>query len=191
MKDYAKKNFKQAKAQKANAPSSAKTFDKKRFWTVWGSALFVIILALVAAQLFYRHYQSTQQIATKKSKAVVVSNTITQPKQIASKPKFDFYEVLPKQTVTAPQNNNTAAQIQPKKYQYMLQVASYRGKSQAKAMQARLLLLGLTPMIKSTSSGWYRVDLGPYLSRRKAAVIMHKIQKASISGSMIRAIPKS
>ena len=191
MKDYAKKTFKPSNTPKSNTPARSKPMDKKRFWRIWGGSLFVVIAALIAAQLFYRHHEASQKSEPTK----VVTKKVVTAKPIAIKPKFDFYEVLPKQTVqTTPQPAKTATAAtpaQPKKYKYMLQVASYRSQSQAKAMQARLLLLGLTPVVKSTPSGWYRVDLGPFNSKRLADVAKHKVQKASISGSMIRAVPNS
>lgn len=190
MKDYAKKTFKPSNTPKSNTAARRKPLDKKRFWRIWGGSLLLVIAALIVAQLFYRHHEATQKSEPTK----VVTKKVVTAKPIAIKPKFDFYEVLPKQTVQttpAKQITTATAPVQPKKHKYMLQVASYRSQSQAKAMQARLLLLGLTPVVKSTSSGWYRVDLGPFSSKRLADVAKHKVQKASISGSMIRAIPAS
>lgn len=194
MRDYAKKSFRQRPAQAASK-TSAKPFDKKRFWMVWGISLGVILIALVAAQVFYRQYQVHHPVAQKAPAKPVTAKPA--PKAVVQKPQFDFYDVLPKTTITAasaPAPSDTASapeQTAQKQYQFMLQVASYKNKQQAKAMQARLLLMGFKPKIDSTSSGWYRVDVGPFPSRRGASTVMHKIQKANINGSMIRPIPLS
>ena len=62
---------------------------------------------------------------------------------------------------------------------FMLQVASYKDQADAENA-AKLLLIGLTPKVDKTNSGWYRVDLGPYTSVRAADVVRHKIQKQKL-----------
>ena len=71
----------------------------------------------------------------------------------------------------------------------MLQVASYRDQKDDKAMKARLLLLGLNPSIDQVGAEgniWYRMDLGPYPSVRKADVVRHTLQNGGVNDAVIR-----
>lgn len=214
MKDYANKNYNQKKRvnrSKSRAKTKSNAGENKQFWRYWAIGLVIVIAALVGAQVFYKHYMKEQTLAANKAKmkAMIaaestnktapiahISSTHTKAKALPEKPKFDFYTVLPKSgttqtasTTTAPATKTVTVSRQPKSF--MLQVASYRNNKDAKSMQARLLLLGLSPIVKKTGSGWYRVDLGPYNSVRSADVVRHKIQKAGINGSMTRQVALS
>ncbi len=105
-----------------------------------------------------------------------------------SKPKFDFYNLLPDQEVlipdeeverqvkkspprppvktpekklkpAAPSQSRTAGK------RYMVQVSSFRSRKEAESLKAKLALLGLRAQVSSASikgGTWYRVQLGPY-----------------------------
>ena len=90
------------------------------------------------------------------------------------KPRFDFYTLLPKQTIDmeeAPEPVEPAADVskpptpstapQP----FFLQAGSFRQQADAERRRAELLLLGLTPKLEETSNDsgrWFRVYLGPF-----------------------------
>jgi cell division protein FtsN len=92
------------------------------------------------------------------------------------KPRFDFYTLLPEQTidvedvpatvdpapdVSKPPTTPAAAES------YVLQAGSFRQREDAERRRAELLLLGLEPTIEATDSDngrWFRVYLGPYAS---------------------------
>lgn len=101
-------------------------------------------------------------------------------------PKFSFYENLSTRHVDSEVKPEKAKQYE---YTYMLQVGSYRSKDGADAVRARLLLLGLKPKVTKHGS-WYRIDVGPVHSKRKGDVLKHKLEKAGISGSMLRQVSK-
>lgn len=115
-------------------------------------------------------------------------------KTVAAKPKpaepqFDFYSILPNRKVDS--GAKPGDQQAESNKQFMLQVASYRDQKDAKAMKARLLLLGLKPSIDQVGAEgniWYRVDLGPYPSVRKADVVRHTLQNGGVNGAMIRQV---
>lgn len=216
MKDYAKKSYKNSagktpkRTPRTRAQSKAKQDNNKQFWRYWAFGLVIVIAGLIAAQMFYNHHMKQEQqlasttnktptLTAKNAKAILNGapiTSITQKDQpasktkkappVAQKPQFDFYNVLPKSTPTTTASTTPTTDNSNK--QFMLQVASYRKKSDAQSMQARLLLLGLQPIVKATSSGWYRVDIGPYPSKRAVDVVRHKVQKAGINGSMTRQI---
>jgi len=90
----------------------------------------------------------------------------------APKPRYDFYTLLPEQTidvdvdpaeVTAP-----AESPQASREVYVLQAGSFRQREDADRRRAELILLGLQPDIQETSGDngrWFRVYLGPFGSR--------------------------
>ncbi len=90
--------------------------------------------------------------------------------QTPPKPRFDFYKMLPEQTIE--EEVEPAEVARPRSAEpaeiYLLQAGSFRQRQDADARRAELLLLGLEPRIEEASGDngrWYRVFLGPYESR--------------------------
>ncbi len=105
-----------------------------------------------------------------------------------SRPKFDFYNLLPDQEVLIPDEEverqvskspppppvktpekqvTPAAPSQPRTTgkRYMVQVSSFRSRKEAESLKAKLALLGLRAQVSSANikgGTWYRVQLGPY-----------------------------
>ena len=95
------------------------------------------------------------------------------PGQSAPKPRFDFYTMLPEQTIEedSPQAEPAAQRTasKPNEY-YLLQAGSFRQREDADRRRAELLLLGLEPRVeesKGDNGRWFRVFLGPFESRSK------------------------
>ncbi len=85
------------------------------------------------------------------------------------KPRFDFYTMLPEQTIDGPVEPAEVAKPPPGAAQvtYLLQAGSFRQRDDADRRRAELLLLGLEPRIEETNSDngrWFRVYLGPFNS---------------------------
>jgi cell division protein FtsN len=103
------------------------------------------------------------------------------PAAAIPKPRFDFYTLLPKQTIDVeeePEPVEPAADVskpptpsaapQP----FFLQAGSFRQQADAERRRAELLLLGLTPKLEETSNDsgrWFRVYLGPFDSHDSVA----------------------
>jgi hypothetical protein len=97
--------------------------------------------------------------------------------EAAPKPRFDFYTLLPEQTIDVelapdesprPRTGTTGEGSE----QYLLQAGSFRQREDADRRRAELLLLGLEPRVEEATGDngrWYRVYLGPYDSRAKMA----------------------
>ncbi len=97
------------------------------------------------------------------------------------KPRFDFYTLLPQQTIDVkeePEPVEPAAVVskaptpsaapQP----YFLQAGSFRQQDDAERRRAEMLLLGLDPQLEETSNDsgrWFRVYLGPFDSHDSVA----------------------
>jgi len=89
-----------------------------------------------------------------------------------TKPRFDFYRILPGQeeTVTEQQMKQAAQAAAkagaPSKDMYFLQAGAFQNPADADNLKARLALLGLEASVEPTNlpdkGVWYRVRLGPY-----------------------------
>jgi cell division septation protein DedD len=92
------------------------------------------------------------------------------------KPRFDFYTLLPKQTLdeakkpdavepAADVSKPPAASSAPEPY--LLQAGAFRQRDDAERRRAELVLLGLTPKLEefsNTNGRWFRVYVGPFES---------------------------
>jgi cell division protein FtsN len=93
-------------------------------------------------------------------------------KPAETKPKFDFYNVLPEMEVVIPDAQVRAAAKAPAPVapaepgaRFWLQAASFRDTRQAEELKAKLALLGLRAQVAEVTingSAWYRVRVGPY-----------------------------
>ena len=85
------------------------------------------------------------------------------------KPRFDFYTMLPQQTIDGPVEpaEVTSPPSGSAGESYLLQAGSFRQREDADRRRAELLLLGLDPKVEETNSDngrWFRVYLGPFSS---------------------------
>ena len=88
------------------------------------------------------------------------------------KPRFDFYTLLPEQTMAVePEQVKTAVAHSAKPTEvFLLQAGAFKQREDAENRRAQLLLLNLEPKIEETNGDhgrWYRVTLGPFPSRSK------------------------
>jgi cell division protein FtsN len=97
-----------------------------------------------------------------------------------SKPKYDFYTILPKYEVAVPEEEQptTAGKKTPPPQaaldnpgDYFLQVGSFRHESDADSLKAQLALLGIVSTLETvTVNGdetWHRVKVGPFPNRQR------------------------
>mgnify|MGYP001828768589 CR=1 FL=1 len=90
------------------------------------------------------------------------------------KPRFDFYTMLPLQTIDGPFEPADVAEPPggAKPDVYLLQAGSFRQREDADRRRAELLLLGLEPRVEETTGDngrWFRVYLGPFEARSEVA----------------------
>lgn len=105
-------------------------------------------------------------------------------------PRFDFYTVLPSQTLdltsdVEPPDINGSGQGDL----YVLQAGSFRARNDADRRRGELVLLGLDPTIEQTegdNGAWYRVYLGPFKSRSKMAQARSITAQQSIDTLLLR-----
>jgi len=114
------------------------------------------------------------------------------------KPRFEFYTMLPKQTMEIEEDVETvepatdvskpptpSAAPQP----YFLQAGSFRQQDDAERRRAELLLLGLSPKVEestSDSGNWFRVSLGPYESQDAVAKARSLLANQNIESVLMK-----
>ncbi|MCB1690931.1 MAG: SPOR domain-containing protein [Halioglobus sp.] len=114
------------------------------------------------------------------------------------KPRFEFYTLLPEQTLEVDEEVETvepAADVskpptatatpQP----YFLQAGSFRQKEDAERRRAELLLLGLTPQIEEStvdSGRWFRVSLGPFGSHDEVSKARSLLANQNIDSVLLK-----
>ncbi|MFV8819073.1 SPOR domain-containing protein [Haliea sp. E17] len=95
----------------------------------------------------------------------------------APEPRFDFYTMLPGESIDEDYKQPAAAAAEPSRPTpaeariiYLLQAGSFRQSEDAERRRAELILLGLEPSIEETRSDngrWFRVYLGPFDTHAK------------------------
>ena len=77
------------------------------------------------------------------------------------------------------------AEVATSDRRYLMQCGSFKIFDQADSMRAQMAFVGLEPQIRGSKSGWYRVILGPYPSKRDAERDRHVLQRAKINSCEI------
>ena len=90
------------------------------------------------------------------------------------KPRFDFYTLLPEQTMDVEVDPGEIARTRTSQNTelYVLQAGSFKQLEDADRRRAELLLLGLDPKVEETNGDngrWFRVYVGPFESRSRLA----------------------
>ena len=171
-RDYAKR--KQGSGKKTGSRKKTAQRNSKRaaatpprsVWRWYGSG---VLTGVFMSFLFYLGTLPSpgEVAATQKGEAVVTPET--------PEPRFDFYTLLPEQTIDVEVEPAEVAQpraSQGSKERYLLQAGSFRQRDDADRRRAELLLLGLEPKVEESTGDngrWFRVYLGPFDSRSKMA----------------------
>jgi len=112
------------------------------------------------------------------------------------KPRFDFYNMLPKMEVVVPDEElETATATAPPSpgddaTSYLVQVGSFRRAEDADRMKAQLALLGFEATVSRASLGpqdtRYRVRSGPYRTLDAVKQARRRLAENGIDGIVIR-----
>lgn len=194
-KDYAKKT-KTTKAAsrgvgKKKKPMSHRNGTLPGLWMVAG-----VVLGVFAAALVFLKAHHVQQIQHKMQQALQIKPPAGktaiakhQPKQ----PEFDFYTMLPKETVWEPKSAEqpmTSAPAEPAApIAYIVQVAAFQHYQDADKLKAQLLLEGYAANVNSKSdNGWNHVWLGPFKTLQDAQAAQIKLAKSDKLHGLVNTI---
>ena len=126
----------------------------------------------------------------------VKTSQTTKPPEPASstKPKFDFYTILPELEVAIPEqelinstkesNENTSTQ------QYMLQAGSFKKFAEADKLKARLALEGIEAAIQKVkindTDTWHRVRIGPLNNVKALNQTRRRLRNLGIASIVVK-----
>ena len=113
-----------------------------------------------------------------------------------TKPRFDFYRILPGQeeTVTEQQLKQAAQAAAkagaPSKDTYFLQAGAFQNPADADNLKAKLALLGLETSVEPTNlpdkGVWYRVRLGPYSNIDEINLMRKQLVENGVDASLVK-----
>lgn len=196
-KDYAKKTKPTQSASRGVGKKKNSTSNgmPPALWMIGG-----VLLGLFAAGLIFIKLHHVQRIQRSMQQALQIK-TVPNQENTQEKlqensgthkhPEFDFYTILPKETVWQPN-----PEVQPTKKKiappfpttYILQVAAFKQYQDADKMKAKLLLEGYAANTKSDKD-WNRVWLGPFKTLQQAQEAQLKIAKSDNMKGLITTVP--
>ena len=113
-----------------------------------------------------------------------------------TKPRFDFYRILPGQeeTVTEQQLKQAAQAAAkagaPSKDTYFLQAGAFPNPADADNLKAKLALVGMEASVEPTNlpdkGVWYRVRLGPYSSVDEINRMRKQLVENGVDASLVK-----
>ncbi len=190
-RDYAKRPKKRKKAKKTIG---------SWVWLLTGLMIGLVLAAVAYLKLIV-------PTSTGPSKSIFISsskdNAAKQAtgKSQSSKPKFDFYTLLPEMQVEVPEAEIAPSKDKPQVAQspaskaidaakYRLQLASFKKFDEADSMKARLALEGIFVEIQTVKldSGqtWYRVRTTQFNDRDDALDLQKNLQRQAISSMLLK-----
>jgi len=116
-----------------------------------------------------------------------------------SKPRYDFFTVLPEMEVVVPEQELSRKAEPPSdtisgsaRDHYILQAGSFRNAADAEQLKAKLAMLGSVASVQTvTVNGetWHRVRIGPYEGARKADEMRRLLSDNQIDTLVLKANP--
>jgi cell division protein FtsN len=187
-RDY--KNSGRASAKRKprqSAPASA--------WFLAGLALGMG--AAVAVHLY--HVRLAPQLPPAAAQPAPVQDAETPA--AGSRPRFEFYKILPEMEVVVPEDEERALTSRPpqkpadtgaapNKDRYLLQVASFQNHADADRLKAQLALLGLEAGIQTVEirdgQTWHRVRVGPFSDRTEITAVRERLRTNGIKAVLLK-----
>lgn len=137
---------------------------EKQSTSPWAWVFLFMMLGLFAAFIVF-----LDQKIVNNGESGAQSETSTEK---TTKPRFDFYSVLPDRILDIPISDQEREAIENPTInkstgdQVLLQVGSFQGANEADSLKAQLAFLGLEARVESAivnDDTWHRVILGPFV----------------------------
>lgn len=113
-------------------------------------------------------------------------------KSAEGKPRFEFYNMLPKAEETPTEQQLKQATPQPgSKDKYFLQAGSFQNASDADNLKAKLAMLGVEATVQAVNvpekkGTWHRVRIGPFSSIDDLNQVRNSLQQNGVQSSLIK-----
>ncbi len=174
------------------------TARKKRGW-LW--LLGVIAVGVAAIPVYHRltHPEHAARHAAKEPNASAPSK---KPEDASARPRYQFYELLPKMEVVVPESElqRPSARASPPatkpraaqegQARYLLQAGSFTSYAQADRVKAQLALIGVEATIQSVAAGaaehMYRVRIGPFHDLDRVRDVRTRLKHHAIEAIVLK-----
>lgn len=183
-------------AAKRSAQATRSGAERKQI-PAWIWMLVGVVIGLLLAGFVFlkgwapklRDQQPVPAVTTKPAEVVAPAET---------KPKYDFYSVLPEMEVVVPEDEikSSTTQVAPlpadaagNPQRFVLQAGSFRNSADAEALKAKLALTGLRAHVMPVSvngADYFRVRVGPFADLRELDTARQTLQSAGISAIALR-----
>ncbi|MCO7224486.1 SPOR domain-containing protein [Pleionea sp. CnH1-48] len=175
--DYAKRKAK-PKSRKGASRKKQKPFP------IFAVLIVGMVLGGFIGFLVYLKWlpsQAPEQIATKtqsKPEKKVTKKPQPKPEKKETKPQYTYHKELMGKEVKIPEEELSAPNSDIKR-EYVMPCGSFRNEQMAESLKARIAFLNFEAQVlpvDNKNGRWYRVQLGPFNSKRKAESIRHRLQ---------------
>jgi len=134
--------------------------------------------------------------STPKNDVRAVKKITATPKKAIddTKPRFDFYQILPDMEIVIPEHEIAERRRlegtgKSKPGTFIIQIGSFRKMKQADTLKARVALLGIESTVQTVNqsgSVWHRVKAGPYTSFRLVDKLQNRLHHNNIESIAIK-----
>ncbi|NVJ58979.1 MAG: SPOR domain-containing protein [Gammaproteobacteria bacterium] len=180
-RDYAKRSSNKPKRRNA-------TRRKKQGFPTAAVLVVGMILGGFVGFLVYLKWIPAKSNPTPKT-VVTKENQTKSPEKIEQPkvPKYTFHDILEDKEVVIPEEDLKRPE-NIVSMEYLMPCGSFRNNDIADALKAKIAFLGYESSIlpvDAESGRWYRVQLGPFASKRQAESIRHRLQENDINDCKI------
>ena len=174
-KDYAKKR----KGKKKSGASRGNKNNKPSIALIFTAIL--LIGGLTSLLIYLKWYQVKPTIVEEKptiSKKIQDKKVAPSNEEDDEVPFYKTHQEMVNKTVEIPLEDLKLPEGQHD-YEYLMPCGSFKDNNRAEELKAQIALVGYESKInhvKVKSESWYRVELGPYKSKRKTESIRHRLQ---------------
>ncbi len=163
--------------RKTTKKRTARKAGHKRPVPGWIILLSGVLSGLLLAVFIYVKGWVPEPIQNTQQPVPGVAQEVVEPvedvsKTVSKKPDYDFYSVLPEMEVVIPKEElEQQAARDSKEYSYILQVGSFKSRSDAEELKARIAFSGQIAHIQEidvNGTQYHRVRVGPFDSSREA-----------------------
>lgn len=170
---------------------AARAQSRPGWWFVAGLTLGLLI-ALWVYLKGPRVAQPASSAANAAEKSSADNKTAAAP---STKPRFDFYTILPELEVALP-DQETGAKPRPNAAQagkpeaYILQAGSFKNFEEADRLKASLNLIGIEAAIQTVTVNnkdtWHRVQIGPYRDLAELNATRARLKQNNIEAVLLK-----